>query len=230
MIKKFLRMFASSALVCVVSVSAVPVLAQPAFEQTMAFYTERMHHVVQDQFTEFKHPLKEVNDRAVVLREKVAGKFGKVLHIQFLHQYSSYGPRVFEMSEIIIDLPYLHVVIPAHMDRYREYLASGAANATVRFENALTIGLMHELDHLALDATDPPSMMLSEKEKLIRGEIMAWAETCEHSIRVFVEKGLPVSEDEQYLYDQWVKTGRSVTSPAWTNFIRTTHANAWGQH
>lgn len=227
-----LRVLASAALwgttlVYPVSAQSQEVHLPLPFEESVGFYETHMRHVVEDQFDRGGHPLREVNERVNTLRGRVAQKFGKVLHLQFMHVYAEPGPRVYEMSLIQDNLPFLYVVVPAHRNRYLHYASMQTADATARFENALTVGIVHELDHLALDATNPLPVTYSEKEKFIWGEIMAWAETCEHTIRVFVEKGMPVSEDERYIYDAWVRAGRSVESPEWMKFIRDSHQEAW---
>jgi hypothetical protein len=57
-------------------------------------------------------------------------------------------------------------------------------------------------------------------------EAYTWAHTCEDTIRIFVEKGLPLTDNNRMYYQAWVSAGRHADSEQWQQFIHGDHALA----
>ncbi len=196
--------------------------------ETMRFHDERVKPVLIDQLASGMHPLSEVNTRFAFLNRKVQEGFKAGLTVLMNHGFAEESEQVLERSYVDSKgQPTLEVILPAHISRWNRYLAAQDSYARERLENGFIIGVMHEVDHLMLDATEPLPVTLSMREKMIMGEIQAWGETCEHTVRLFTERQMPIPEDVQFYCDAWVKFGRAKESPEWQQFMRGIHAPFW---
>lgn len=90
----------------------------------------------------------------------------------------------------------------------------GEIDSTVRL--FLLIGLMHELDHMALGVIDVPR----DVKDILDGEGIVWAKTCEDTISVLIEEyHQELHNHDKIFYSEWVKSGRNVNSQSWKDFI-----------
>lgn len=221
----FASMMALCAAIGIARVAKAEIANLPYFHtETMRFHDERVQPVIIDQLLRGAHPLPEVNARFAFLNEKVQNGFKAGLTVLMNHNFDELGDQVLEKSYIDGQgHPTFQVILPAHIDRWNRYLAAQDTRARERLDNGFIIGALHEVDHLMLDATAPLPVTLSMREKSIVGEIQAWAETCEHTVRHFVARSMPLPEDVQYYCEAWVRFGRSVESPEWKSFMRGIH-------
>jgi hypothetical protein len=90
------------------------------------------------------------------------------------------------------------------------------------FENFVIISFLHELDHLLLGVTVGAGNRLAS---IMEQERLAWAETCEKTIRLFDENGDRLYSGDRVYYETWVRSGRNADSQLWRDFI----AKMYGQ-
>lgn len=200
----------------------------PVTDQEMReFYNRHLKRVIEEQFMRAAHPLPALQERIVSQMNLIHKKSGK--HIEFFAVWGyieNDRPWMYQVAAINADPPHIRISVVAYMNRYRRLQDMGVKNADEVLEGALAIGLMHELDHLALDLTKgfPES---PTKADMIQAEIEAWAETAEHSIRVFVEAGRALDPSDDGVYQSWLKSGRSASSTAWIDFVQEWHADGF---
>lgn len=200
----------------------------PATEQEMQeFYNKHLKRVIEDQFMRASHPIPAFQERIVSRMNLIHKKSGK--HIEFFAVWGYIDndqPWLYQDARINADPPHIRISIVAYMNRYRRLQDMKVPNADEVLEGALAIGLMHELDHLALDLTNgfPQN---PTKADMIQAEIDAWAETAEHAIRVFAEAGRTLDPSDDGVYQGWMKSGRSAFSSDWIDFVQKWHADGF---
>lgn len=190
--------------------------------QMQLFYKEHMRAAVEDQFMRAAHPIPEVTARIASQMSIVQRTRHTYIDLQVVYGYIDNEPWKYQVTRINADPPQIRVSVLAYMNRYHRLEQQGAKDINAAFEDALIVGLIHELDHMVLDAVngfpkDPT------KADMIRAEIEAWAETSEHAIRPFAERHLPLDVSDEGVYKMWVDAGRSVTSVAWIDAVQAWH-------
>ena len=85
-----------------------------------------------------------------------------------------------------------------------------------RYEDSIVVGYLHELDHLAGGFIGTIDENL---QTTIDHECLTWAETCEHTIKFFVETGREVNQSDLSFYNTWKKCGRNPYSKRWRDFM-----------
>lgn len=86
------------------------------------------------------------------------------------------------------------------------------------WESFVVVGVMHELDHLALGVVElTPTRDIP---KIIEGESIVWARTCQNTMRLLVENNWPLCGSDQDLYNAWISCNRKEKSSQWISFIK----------
>jgi len=83
----------------------------------------------------------------------------------------------------------------------------------------MTIGYIHELDHLAFDPIESSSTL----EERVTSESVAWAKTVQ-SMEVLVNNhAFLLDPSDQEYYNAWLRSGKQEDSKEWQSFIRDTY-------
>lgn len=108
--------------------------------------------------------------------------------------------------QIRISLPSLKAVFDSF---------NGNPNQDQIFEMELVIGLIHELDHLALGRAE----RIDGLEERIANEALVWSITC-ITIGLLVKLGQVVDGEHVAMQTAWEKGGRNLQSTCWQDYIR----------
>ena len=107
------------------------------------------------------------------------------------------------------------------MDFYEKQRMLGRTEQ--EFEIFATFSFMHELEHFAY--TEVGGSMVSLETTTV-AEKVAWAHTCEYTIRPMVEKyGFRLLSSESLYYNSWIWVARNVNDHRWEQFIREQYAS-----
>lgn len=139
-------------------------------------------------------------------------------------EHSFEAPNIYGHSKFVTvgvrisnGVPSVQLYMPSIMDMYRAGKGLGMSEETL--QRLFVIDLMHELDHLAFGFLSDEGQAYS-KEKYINNERLAWAETCEHTIRPMVETHrLRIEGLQLQCYRAWVEGGRNPENGRWKEFI-----------
>jgi hypothetical protein len=193
-------------------------------EQVRTFYEAHMRGVVESHFFARKHVLPEIEQLLGTLLDKTYQRYGKKLHIEIVPTHRPESRTIREASGVFDGVPVILLLVPARMDQYYWWRSQRGADSGQMFRHSLTIGIIHELLHLAYGpeygSTEPVS-----DEAVSLEEVSTWALTCEQAIRVFVEKGLPLPPEDLLYYEAWVAGGRTELSQSWNNYVKQAYAN-----
>jgi hypothetical protein len=119
-------------------------------------------------------------------------------------------------SSVADGQPSVSVLVPAARKMFEGMKQEDSRFFRRLFENFVIISFLHELDHLLLGITvDAGNLLVSIMEQ----ERLAWAETCEKTIRLFDENGERLYSGDRAYYATWVRSGRNADSKPWRDFI-----------
>ncbi|MBX4198289.1 hypothetical protein KW782_03075 [Candidatus Parcubacteria bacterium] len=111
--------------------------------------------------------------------------------------------------------PTIAIFPHALLSGLRKLIARKPTTAQKIFESEIHIGFLHETDHLALGLVGA-----DDRYPRIKQEQLAWAETCEQTIRpLLVTHRREVSESTLIFYKAWIACGRKPKSNQWRDFI-----------
>jgi hypothetical protein len=189
--------------------------------QLKIFHAQHMRGVLEEGLLIGKHPIREVNARYATLMNLIKERYGMYPQMNLSPKYDKAGRDIMASSSVKNKIPALNIIVPFYMDYYASYRSLGVANPDALLANSLVISIHHELDHLAYALTGEEG----SGRDLIKNETNAWAYTCEKTIRIFVDKGVPLTENDLEFYQAWVKAGRSVKSKKWIGFIKSSYAH-----
>ena len=111
---------------------------------------------------------------------------------------------------------FIEFIVPAIMDEFYAMQAYRYPERRRLFENAITIGYLHELDHLAFDIIHTPSTF----EERIQKESMAWAKTAQSIELLVTRHAFQLHASDLSYYNAWVRSGRQEDSSEWLDYIR----------
>lgn len=218
------KVVATTALLTLTSISAsgesFPPPAQSEAE-LRSFYATHMNNVVERQILTANHPVKRVGQRVSILMELITKRYGRNLAVKLSSIYYSASRNTFAASGFVDGVPTLYIVVPAYRDIYENLQKKRVERLQAVFENTLSIGLIHELEHLAYGLVPQAGTTREQFDDL---EVQTWAHTCEETIRIFFEMALPLREPEQLFYRAWVSGGRTMLSAKWRDFVRQVYA------
>lgn len=219
----FVRWVLGCALVLSVSASAHAETAPKGFmpssytaAQQHAFFDAHMSVVVKEWFVDGRHPVPEVRKLMAERREQIQKRYGVAIDVRLVSNYDARSTQVKLGSFVQNGVPVFTIIVPAAMDDYANYQATGNPGFKAVFENALTVGIVHELDHLTYGS---PTINMTNAA-LDQEEIATWAHTCEGVIRLMVEKGMPISDSDRNAYKAWVDGGKTMLSQSWMVYIK----------
>ena len=112
--------------------------------------------------------------------------------------------------------PEMAIFVPALKIMWEEMRRKKFVGFRQRYQTAILIGFIHELDHINLGFIwASPSI-----DQMIHAESVVWGSTCEHTIRPLVDNHhLELCHSDQLFYSMWVKSGRNVNGPQWKGFV-----------
>lgn len=186
-----------------------------------SFYAVHMQSVLEEGLFKGRLSILEINTRYALLKGLIQKRYGKPLKINLCLGYDSASRNILQSSLVQEGVPVLNIVVPAEMDTYTYYKDRGIQNLEASFQSLLIIGIMHELDHLAYGLSGSRGMSADELDHM---EVVAWSYTCDETIRIFVEKGLPVDPSDLSYYQVWVRGGQNMMSREWVEFIQKHYA------
>jgi hypothetical protein len=193
--------------------------------QLKAFHAFHMQKVLEEGLMVGKHPVPELNARYIKLMEMVKKRYGMYPTFTLSPSYDKTSRERAGTSGIINRVPTVGFIVPALWDYYVELQGIwGSKLGEAMFSNALIIGLLHELEHLGYGLIDDSRKAFDPNLDAV--EAATWAHTCEETIRIFVEKGLPLANNERASYQVWVESGRNAASSKWQKAIKDRYESA----
>lgn len=193
-------------------------------EEVHIFWKSHLEKVYEALGTR-RYKLEEINSLNRKLVLLIEERYGKKLQFSICENLNLNGELILAGSQVKNGIPMAEIVVPAFMGVREEIFSNfPPVIAEQMFEEVCVVSLMHELDHLAYGfvVTDPV------QKADFHLEAMAWAKTSENTIRIFMEKSLPVSPAEKLIYANWVRCGRDANSPGWHKFIAEAYAANMG--
>ncbi len=193
-------------------------------------YTDTEQHLFYDHHLKYtledilggKYLIPEINARYQERSQKITARYGKLFRVSFCTSYSKASHRVLRGCWIDGTQPVIQIFIPANMDLYQEMRGKNESDWEKKFEYTLIIGFLHELDHLAEGV--PGNGKQTDEEKDLCEEI-AWAATCEFTIRPLVERyHLSLEQSNDAYYQAWVEANRDRNNEKWKQFIQQTYS------
>ena len=162
-----------------------------------------------DQVSDEKYPIPEVNARYHALTQEIIQRYGVTFGVEAVTSFSKDSEEIFAASGLNESKPTVSFFIPKIMNVYAKLWASRVPDWEKQFEDDIVISMLHELDHLALGEVGLPS---DTTDDLIAHEEKVWAQTCEHSISVFVAERYPLSQSKLAYWNDWVACGKRENS------------------
>lgn len=212
----------------VAKVPADPLQPPYSKKEIHAFWDQHFQKLMQDQIVGGKYGIAEINQRIAELTVLIKERYHSSISVNMMERYLtpvSVGNYALCSSQVSKNgVPEIYISVPALMAATAQVRFSGGPDWPKQMELALIIGYIHELDHLALGFkyADKESTTADE---LVEEEIVAWAQTCEKTIRVLVENyHFKLSVNDDFYYQQWLLAGRNQQSPAWQQFFWRSYA------
>lgn len=205
-----------------------PVLAPKTSKAVFyQFWDEQMKDLFGAETLCFRSPTPEMNDRYLLLTRMVEKRYRRPLEINRTTAYNKRSELIMAGCWISNDVPHIDLIVPALIDSYNRLVkTNGQLVGEQLFKTCAAISFIHELDHLAHGYVSINHQNKS-LDFLIEIERLAWAQTCEFTIRPLVEKhGIALDESDQIYYEDWVKAGRDASSPIWIDSIRSAYSDA----
>jgi len=187
------------------------------------FWQFHLEKIVMEEIVGGKYPIPAINDRYRALLNKIIARDKKPFGIQASILYDEYSNSV--VSGVSIDHTTIVIFVPAIMDVYKGLQSAKSVDWEKQFEATIVISILHEVDHFA--GKNSESYGESRKD-LIKEESRAWAETCEHTISVFINAGYPLDPSSTLFYKNWVSCGKR-NNKNWKSFIATCYSEV-SQH
>ncbi|MFA7302388.1 MAG: hypothetical protein WC030_01430 [Candidatus Paceibacterota bacterium] len=216
MIRKFLVCAAAVFVLCQ-SVRAQAQLdsGPPPRAQVEAFYNQQISPVVEG-LLKGSHPVPELGARfselAVRARDKYSLHFNVGISLEYGHRKTGFASNHVDAGQVWVTL-----YAPALYDSHKQHQLTDPQHADAIVANTVALSMIHELDHAAHGYTSSPTASAEERAQ---NEIWAWAETCEKSMSVLAERGLPMTRKQREIYEAWIKAARTTMSQSWNDFIR----------
>ncbi len=203
-----------------------PKLTIHRFEETQMteFWAKRLQPVAQ-QLNERTFPLKEINERYDFLSVKIKSRYNTGLGADVVLGYHPVHPYILAESCLVGGKTCLRIYVAAYCNLYKIWEENGVAQRDEIIRNSLAVSVLHEMDHLAggwvrEKASDKPYTI----DDAVESEKRAWAETCQHTLRVMAEYRYKVLGSDWEMYRHWEECGRDAESPAWDSCIRAIYA------
>ena len=164
----------------------------------------------------------EIAQRRQTLSNLIALRYGSNLRVHLVSNYHRWGPRVGAACGEDAGVPSLDIIVPHAFDAFVRFRMTGLRDWQERLEMRLVIEVIHELDHLAYGYLISSASL----DAIADNERRAWAQTCEHTLSILVERyHAPIDEGDRLFYLLWVESGRDVNSPRWIQGVREAHAD-----
>ncbi len=181
---------------------------------------------VVNQLDQGRYRLAGIQNRHDWCRREIIDRWGEPVKLELFDQQSpdTAGPKTTLAMGCRIDegIPKIGIFVPELQKSFLQMQAKNPENLPRMFEAHMVIGLIHELDHLALGVAGKILSM----EEVINGETIVHADTCEYTIRLFAEiYGYPLPNHTKVMYSQWVECYRNRESNHWRNFIAALYRN-----
>ncbi len=161
-----------------------------------------------------KHPMRPIQERFSDNYARIMARYGRFATISQSHEV---GPLIHAFgTNLSGGKP--NIVFFSHSLKigYEKMVKAAGSKADEAFQNALTVGFLHETDHLAfgfMRKSDDPAHIIDLEQA-------TWAETCEHTLRPMVEGcDTLIIRSDQETYQAWVDCGRDRSSKAWRDAI-----------
>ena len=172
------------------------------------------------QITRGRYRLVEIQARYNQLCEKIAQRYphGLKITLSDVASEDSVGKNMTLPfgCRCINGVPEVALFVPAIRMVFEDFHKSSPRNFRQVFESCVIIGFLHELDHLALRIIGDEA----DLAKVINGERIVWAETCEQAVRLFLDIYIePLCWSDMLYYSAWVRCRRNVESKQWKDFI-----------
>lgn len=199
-------------------ITSAPSVSYEKYSQEEMYHFWDLHiKKICDQLLEGKYLVAEINERYKILQRKIVGKYGKSININVVLTSHGQSPHLslasFDMQNLA---PRINIFIPAVRNIYYNlFRVQDNPSMEEQFEIMVIVAIMHELDHIAIGHVN--------HQNLSRGEIIgcesdAWAETCEHTISVFVKHKYLIDPSSKRYYEAWVYCGRE-RDICWHSYI-----------
>jgi len=168
-----------------------------------------------------QYALSEVQERFNLLNNQIVQRYGQ----KILVNLSDVMPKDAAGENKIIVFgasvkngePQVTIFVPSLLLIFEQMLFSGRHDFRLLFGAFVVISFIHELDHLQIGFSGDEERSL---EQTIDTERRAWAQTCEQTIRLFVEVyHQEISALDERYYSAWLAGGRNVDSQVWKGFI-----------
>jgi len=203
------------------NMAAAPVLVRThSPEEAKVFWENTMKDVIADKMRVELYELPEISERFKALVHKVKERYGKDLAVEASAVPLEVSPEV-RSASYVDPRPTVVLFIPAAMDMYSDLKASGFPDWKKRFDTAIVIAFIHELDHLANGWTGHAGQTQSE---LVEIEGKAWAETCAHTISALKSHGYALEKSDARYYADWEACGKTEGA-CWTDATRRAYRN-----
>jgi len=167
-----------------------------------------------------QYALSEVQQRYNLLNDQIVARYGQKIRVNI----SDVFPRDIPGENKIIAFgasmkdgePQIAIFVPGLLLLFEQMLFTGRPDFRNLFGTFVVISFMHELDHLQIGFSGNEDSL----EGTINTEKLAWAQTCQQTIRLFAEVyHQEISSLDARYYSAWVECGRNADSQAWKGFI-----------
>jgi len=187
------------------------------------FWAKRMKRTFEDELLNYRYPIAEINERYVFLARKIEERYQKKLQVSMVSTFNPASKQIMAGPMIKNGIPIVELIVPALVNNHGWLVEQhGEKLGEELFEISTIVGFIHELDHLAYGYVSEDRSL----DSLVELERLAWAQTCEYTLRPLVEKdAVRLGESERIYYLAWINGGRNPDSPAWRKFIMDAYAH-----
>ncbi len=206
-----------------------PTIEQPIHKlhtetEMKEFWSRHLKKVFEDELINSKYSVTEINERYKLLTEKIRLRHKQNLQVSLVTNFSKDSESALAGPWIKNGKPTVDLIIPSLMRVHESLIKKhGIMLGEKIFELTAVTAFIHELDHLAFGYMNEQDISL---KTLVENECLAWAQTCEYTIRPLVEKcRFKLSESEQTYYSNWINSDRNADNPLWKEFIHKTYAH-----
>jgi hypothetical protein len=195
-----------------------------AVQEINLFYAAHMRKILTEELERGNYASREMRDVHSILVQKIHMLYHTGPQFKSTTLYATASPLVLAGSKVDNGVPSVLFIVPAFIDYHGRLIRKfGTRQGEEIFVNSLTIIGLHEMQHLAYGFVLSGDLSPAAANA---AEIKTWALTCQDVIRIFAEKGLPISESAQEAYRAWVASGRNIMSTRWKDFIENKYSSS----
>ncbi len=202
-----------------VATPSQPVQRRYTEEELKRFWNDQCK-VVEEFVLHGQFRVPELSERYHTLHALVVERYHSSFRANWVMDYDPASVDTITGCSVKDGAPQIEVMLAKAADLSIEYRARGDRQWKERLENSLVVGILHELDHLTCEGATPPAQQ-PPFDVRVEAERRAWAQTCEHTLRVLIERyNAPLGTSEELYYLKWVNAGRNLDSPQWIEAMR----------